>query len=117
MPSPPKRSDIVLGDRYGDSASGELMAIAQSALASLNFDVARNAPYAGGYTTALYGRPRAGVHALQIEINRDLYWDDAAMEKNPAFDTLRNRLYFFAERLLAQSSAVLPPQDRLRAAE
>ena len=38
----------------------------------------RNDPYAGGYITRHYGRPREGVHALQIEIARELYMDESA---------------------------------------
>jgi N-formylglutamate deformylase len=117
MPSPPKRSDIVLGDRYGDSASTDLAAAAQRALASVGFDVARNAPYAGGYTTTLYGRPKEGIHALQIEINRDLYMNEALMEKTGSFDSVRDKLRTFAARLLEQGSAALPRRAPLRAAE
>jgi hypothetical protein len=40
------------------------------------YRVARNTPYAGGYTTEHYGRPARRVHALQIEINRALYLDE-----------------------------------------
>ena len=39
-------------------------------LAGLGYRVARNIPYAGGFTTEHYGQPHEGVHALQIEINR-----------------------------------------------
>ena len=53
------------------------------------FSVARNAPYAGGYTTLLHGRPSDGVHALQIEINRRLYLDEERIERGPRFDDVR----------------------------
>ena len=36
--------------------------------------VVRNKPYAGGFITEHYGNPGAGFHAVQIEINRALYW-------------------------------------------
>ena len=54
--------------------------------------VARNAPYAGGYTTRRYGRPRRGVHVLQIEINRALYMDETEIEKSRGFATLQSQL-------------------------
>ena len=47
--------------------------------------VRRNDPYAGGYITRHYGRPRDGVHAFQIEMRRSLYMDEARMAKLPAF--------------------------------
>ena len=51
--------------------------------------VARNAPYAGGYTTRRYGRPKRGVHAIQIEINRGLYMDEQAITRSGRFASLR----------------------------
>ena len=33
-------------------------------------------------------RPAAGWHALQIEVSRALYMDEATMEKNERFDSL-----------------------------
>ena len=47
--------------------------------------MARNAPFAGGYITQTYGRPQQGVHALQIEIDRALYMDEARIERRPGF--------------------------------
>ena len=53
-------------------------------LSGAGFSVVRNSPYAGGYTTALYGRGAAGCHALQIEINRSLYLDEESIARRPA---------------------------------
>ena len=47
--------------------------------------MARNTPFAGGYITQTYGRPGQGVHALQIEIDRALYMDEARIERRPDF--------------------------------
>lgn len=69
--------DFVLGDRFGDACSPALTRMVEKALESAGFRVVRNNPYAGGYTTEHYGRPAEGVHALQIEIDRALYWDEA----------------------------------------
>ena len=54
-------------------------------IAGLGYVVTRNIPYAGGYVTQHYGRPSAGVHALQIEINRALYMDEALLSRGPGF--------------------------------
>src|SRR5437762_2480905 len=43
------------------------------------------ARHAGGYVPQHYGRPSAGVHALQIEINRALYMDEALLSRGPGF--------------------------------
>jgi N-formylglutamate amidohydrolase len=73
--------DIVLGDRHGQSCHPAIMAMATRALRDIGFNVRHNAPYAGGFTTGHYGAPHGGVHALQIEINRALYMDEARFER------------------------------------
>ena len=74
--------DIVLGDRFGAACSPKLTALVERELESMGYRVARNAPYAGGYTTEHYGRPSRRTHALQIEINRALYMNEATREPN-----------------------------------
>ena len=49
----------------------------------------RNDPYAGGYVTRHYGRPREGVHALQVEIARPLYMDETRIERLPRMAALQ----------------------------
>jgi len=92
MPSALSVPDIVLGDRYGASAMPALTARAENAFAREGFSVARNTPYAGGHTTVLYGKPAAGCHALQIEVNRALYLDEEKIVKKAAFERVRERL-------------------------
>jgi N-formylglutamate deformylase len=92
MPSALSVPDIVLGDRYGASAAPQLTARAEAALTREGFSVARNTPYAGGYTTTLYGRVASGCHALQIEINRALYLDEDKIVKKAGFESVRARL-------------------------
>src|SRR4029077_8720261 len=70
MPSAAASPDIVVGDRLGLSAAYEVTCAAERAFTGQGFVVARNAPYAGGHTIHLYGKPDHCVHALQIEINR-----------------------------------------------
>lgn len=103
MPPPAKGTELVIGDCYGESASPAVIAQAHAALAALGFSVARNAPYAGGHTTKLYGKPEAAVHCLQIEINRALYLDETAMEKSPYFAQAKERLRRFTRTLTPRS--------------
>ena len=77
-----ERADIVLGDRFGSSCAAPLIDGVESVLAGLGYRVARNVPYAGGFTTEHYGRPDEGVHALQIEINRALYMDERRVRRH-----------------------------------
>jgi N-formylglutamate amidohydrolase len=74
-----KGCDIVLGDRFGASCTRKLTDLVERELEGMGYRVARNAPYAGGYTTEHYGRPASRTHALQIEISRALYLDEATL--------------------------------------
>ncbi|MEX1252413.1 MAG: N-formylglutamate amidohydrolase [Hyphomonas sp.] len=85
-------TDIVLGDRFGSSADPRLMYRIERSFRAQGFTVARNAPYAGGYTTRRYGRPRRGIHALQVEINRGLYMDEQRITRASGFSALKGAL-------------------------
>jgi N-formylglutamate amidohydrolase len=78
-----ERADVVLGDRYGTSCARAVTAAAEETLTDLGYKVARNDPYAGGFTTRNYGRPNSGVHSLQIELKRSLYMDEVRIERLP----------------------------------
>ncbi len=84
-----------------------LMRYAERTFESRGFSVARNAPYAGGYTTHVHGRPLRGVHALQIEINRALYLDEERIEKSPRFEALRMRIADSLMELVAMDRMLL----------
>lgn len=96
-----RRPDIIIGDRYGASAAHDLSRAAVSFLSGLGYHVVRNKPYAGGFITEHYGRPGRGLHALQIEINRGLYVDEASLEKTAGFDLLKADLWEFASQMMA----------------
>ena len=82
------RPDIVLGDRYGTSCSSQLTDLAAQILTRLGYSVSRNKPYAGGFITEHYGQPGAGLHAVQVEINRRLYMDERTLERTAGFGRL-----------------------------
>jgi N-formylglutamate amidohydrolase len=81
--------DIVLGDRFGAACAGVLTLRVERELEAMGYRVARNTPYAGGYTTEHYGRPARRIHALQIEINRALYLDEAKLTPTAGFERLQ----------------------------
>ena len=88
--------DIVLGDRYGTTCAPGLVDLVETVFTAAGLRVARNRPYAGGFCTRTYGRPQHGVHALQIEISRHLYMNEATLEKNAGFEIVRGLM----ERLM-----------------
>lgn len=90
MPSASARHiDIVLGDRFGQSCHASLSALAESAFRKSGLKVARNRPYAGGFITEHYGKPETGIQALQIEINRGLYLNEAQVSQGKDFLILK----------------------------
>ncbi|WP_240704694.1 N-formylglutamate amidohydrolase [Croceicoccus sediminis] len=68
----------VVGDRFGASCRRDLVATAVDALDRSGLQVAYNRPYAGGYVLDRHGKPRNGIHAIQLEIARGEYLDSDA---------------------------------------
>jgi N-formylglutamate amidohydrolase len=103
-----KRSgvDIVLGDCHGTSCHPSVMESAHRLLAAKGYKVVRNAPYAGGFTTAHYGAPQNGRHSLQIEVNRALYMDERTIDRKPFLGQLARDMC----DLLAALAALEPRQ-------
>lgn len=89
-------ADFVLGDRNGTSCDPALVDAAESLLRKAGYRVARNQPYAGGYTTVIHGLPKERRHCLQIEVNRALYMNERDFERTAGFaqirETVRNLL-------------------------
>ena len=105
------RIDFVLGDRFGSSCAPLVTAIAEETLIGLEYEVARNTPYAGGYVASSYGRPKSGVHVLQIEINRALYLDERRIARTEGFERLRRQLLVLMEKLSGlRPEHLRPPQ-------
>ena len=77
--------DVVLGDCHGSSCSVELTRRLRRAFEAVGWRVALNQPYAGGWTTQRWGRPAEGFHAIQVELNRALYFDEAAGAPGPGW--------------------------------
>ena len=99
MPSGPElgrraqaQPDIILGDCWGTSCSRDLTSLVERLFIEAGFRVRRNVPYAGGYATRHYGAPARDCHALQIEINRNLYMNEKTVDKLDHFDEVGQRI-------------------------
>jgi N-formylglutamate deformylase len=87
-----RRPDVVLGDRFGAAASGEIVDRIESAFAQAGFTVTRNAPFAGAYIAQAYGRPSKQQHAVQVEIDRSIYMSERLIRPSAQFEDVKARL-------------------------
>jgi N-formylglutamate amidohydrolase len=104
-----QRADVVVGDRYGTSCVAAVSETVEATLQHLGYAVSRNKPYAGGFITEHYGNPSAGLHAIQIEVNRALYMDERRYERTSGFARLAADLEAVADRLAALPVEELRP--------
>ena len=81
-----RRPDVVIGDRFGASADSQLVDRIEGAFVGAGLTVIRNAPFAGAYVAQHYGRPARRRHAVQVEIDRALYMDEARIEPRADFE-------------------------------
>jgi len=110
--------DMVLGDCHGRSCAREVVAITENILEENGFHTVRNKPYAGGFTARHYGKPRGGVHVLQVEINRAIYMDEKKIARGPGLATLIGRMSRVIEVLAGIEPVLLGGDTRsLKAAE
>ncbi|WP_099827076.1 N-formylglutamate amidohydrolase [Oceaniglobus indicus] len=84
-PAGQRRPDVVLGDRFGASASGDIVDAVEAAFVAAGLRVARNTPFAGAYIAQTYGRPAQNCHVIQVEIDRALYMDEARIAPRADF--------------------------------
>lgn len=87
-----RRPDVVLGDRFGAAASGDVVDRIEAAFAAAGFVVTRNAPFAGAYITQAYGKPAIGQHAVQVEIDRSSYMNEKLIRPNGDFEAVQAAL-------------------------
>lgn len=112
--------DFILGNRHGRACYGELTDMVATFLRTRGWQVGLNKPYAGGFITEQYGAPALGHHALQIEINRAAYMDEASHEKHDGFDRLKKDMGELIVHLLAalpDMAETLTPTANRSAAE
>ncbi len=102
-------ADIILGDVHGTACSPRITRLAETALLAQGFKVRRNDPYAGGYVTRHYGRPREGIHALQIEVARRLYMDEQRIAKAAGFELAAARISGLVSAMCRGSAAAIQP--------
>jgi N-formylglutamate amidohydrolase len=93
-------NDMVLGDCYGTACAPQIIESADHFLSDMGLKVARNDPYAGGYTTRHYSAPEDSIHALQIEVNRALYMDEDRITRGENLPHLVEKISQFIGELV-----------------
>jgi N-formylglutamate deformylase len=100
-----ERADVVPGTRQRSTAAAAVIDATEDVARRFHFGVAHDDPYRGGHTTVRYGRPAAGIHAIQIELNRRLYMDEQTLAKKPnEFRIVRS----FCRALVQQIASLRP---------
>ena len=94
--------NFILGTNDGKSASDSLIQAAKKGLQSSTYELSYNTPFKGGNITRHFGKPKVGVHALQLEMIKTLYMDDAEVQyhvgrANQLRHTLKNTLELLVE--------------------
>jgi N-formylglutamate deformylase len=102
-----RMADFVLGDAHGTACSPRATRFVERTLSDLGYTVRRNDPYAGGYITRHYGRPRERVHALQIEVARELYMDETRIERSTRFGSIRGAITALIEALTREATGLV----------
>jgi N-formylglutamate deformylase len=102
-----RAADFVLGDAHGTSCASRITRFVERVLTDLGYLVRRNDPYAGGYITRHYGRPASRVHALQIEVARELYMDEGRIERLPRFGAIRHDITRLIEAVTREAPALI----------
>ena len=77
--------EFVLGDRFGVSCHGVLAAATLGYFAENDRRIAHNRPYSGGYGLDRHAAPDAGIHAIQLEIDRSIYLDNQLVQPGNGF--------------------------------
>ncbi len=72
--------DLILGDVDGTSASPGIIETTLNVLDHSTYHTSHNFPFKGGYITRHFGRPAFNQHALQLEMTKVNYMDDAEMK-------------------------------------
>jgi N-formylglutamate amidohydrolase len=99
-------AEFVLGDRFGASCDGRIVARAFASLGEQGRLAAHNRPYAGGYVLERHARPLQGLHALQLEIDRSLYLDSRMNEPGEGFDSVVAVLVGVVRQLAAEVAEI-----------
>lgn len=107
---PGDAAQFVIGDRFGQSASSHYAELLIDQIRMRGFRTALNHPYAGEYILRRHARPKANIHAIQLEVDRSLYLDSALREPGAGLASIAaligDLVYALADQALGKSTLI-----------
>lgn len=101
---------FVIGDRFGQSAGSQYAELLSEQIRMRGYNVALNHPYAGEYILRRHAKPRANIHALQLEVDRSLYLDSALREPGSGLTAMQtlvgDLVYALADQALGTATLI-----------
>ena len=80
-----RRADFIVGTRDGTTASPAYTELVVETLRASGYSVAVNDKFKGVELIRRYSNPAVGRESLQIEVNRGIYMDEAAIRRSERF--------------------------------
>lgn len=103
-----ERADVVPGTQGRTTAHPSLIDAVERQAREAGLSVKHDEPYRGGYATRFWGRPNEHIHAVQVEIARRLYMDEATLKKAGGFDATRSFVAGMVRKVGQAASALRP---------
>ncbi|HEY1957409.1 MAG TPA: N-formylglutamate amidohydrolase [Polyangiaceae bacterium] len=104
-----QRADVVPGTQGRTTAHAALIDTVERHAETAGLSVRHDEPYRGGFTTRHWGRPSQGIHAVQVEIARRLYMDEAALVRGQAFGAVQKFALELVRKLGITGAALARP--------
>ncbi len=96
-------SDFILGDNNGKTADEKFIETTLESLKASDWQINKNDPFKGGFLTRSKGKPEENIHALQLEMSKDLYMDASELRYDEAkAETVKRLLRKTFENLISQ---------------
>ena len=100
-----KKIDLCIGDLFSQSCPLQISDILLNKFKAEGYEILKNVPYSGAYTTFNYCQPRRKIYTLQLEINRALYANEKTLTKTQSFAKIQtdlcNAVFELANSLLS----------------
>ncbi len=99
--------DLILGTNDGQSADDRLIQVTKKGLSAGTYQLSYNTPFKGGNITRHFGKPNKKIHALQLEMCKNLYMDDVEINYHPErAKKMQQTLQNTFEQLIYESTTI-----------